>query len=243
MALTSVAPSPTSEIGTRLHLLDRLELRCRGVAVTLPDASQRPLAFLALSNRHQHRCTVAGTLWMDTTDERAAANLRTALWRVRKLSGGLVVSDGAYLRLGPQVRTDLADITEAVGQLVADPRAPEEPRTTAALLCRELLPEWQHDWVMLERERLRQVRLHGLESLCRRLTALGRYALAIEAGLLAVAVEPLRETAQRALIEAHLVERNVSEAVRQYDTYRDQLREHLGIEPSAELRAILAPCR
>jgi len=29
MALTSVAPSPTSEIGTRLHLLDRLELRCR----------------------------------------------------------------------------------------------------------------------------------------------------------------------------------------------------------------------
>lgn len=243
MALRSAAPSPTPGIGTRLHLLDRLELRSRGVAMTLPDVSQRLLAFLALRNRHLHRCTVAGTLWTDTTDERAAANLRTALWRVRKLGGGLVVSDGAYLHIGPQVSTDLAEITEAVGRLVAAPRSREEPATTAAVLCRELLPDWHDDWVMIERERLRQLRLHGLEALCLRLTALGRYAPAIEAGLLAVAVEPLRETAQRALIEAHLVEGNVSEAVRQYDSYRDQLRDYLGIEPSSHLRAILAPCR
>ena len=236
-------PAPAVTLRTRLNLLGRLELSCDGAMVCLPDASQRLLAFLALRHRHQHRSTVAGTLWMDTTEERAAANLRTALWRLRKVAGALVLSDGSYLRIGEHIRVDLAEMTAATRRLVDDPTGRDEPPVTAAALSRELLPEWHDDWVLLEREQLRQVRLHGLEALCRRLTALTRYAPAIEAGLLAVGEEPLRETTQRALIAAHLAEGNISEAVRQYDGYRSLLWESLAVRPGAELRALITPYR
>ncbi|HKT00042.1 MAG TPA: BTAD domain-containing putative transcriptional regulator [Rugosimonospora sp.] len=238
---TAVRSTPGAT--TRLHLLDRMELRHHGACVALPDSSKRLLALLALRERHQHRSTVAGTLWTDTTEDRAAANLRTALWRVRRFSADLILSEGAYLRIGRHVRVDLAEVTEATRRLVADPHARDEPHLSAETLCQELLPEWPDDWVLLERERLRQLRLHGLEALCLRFTALGRHALAIEAGLLAVAAEPLRETTQRALIAAHVSEGNMSEAVRQYDTYRELLQHTLGIEPSDNLRAVVAPCR
>jgi DNA-binding SARP family transcriptional activator len=233
----------TTEVFTELNLLDRLELRCGGDPVCLPDASQRLLAFLALRDRYQHRNTVAGTLWIDTTEDRAAANLRTALWRLRKLGSHLVDCDGSFLRIGGGIRIDLAGLVASARTLLERPDSREEPGTTTAALGKELLPEWDDDWVVLERERLRQIRLHGLEALCRRLAALGRHALAIEAAQTAVSMEPLRETAQRALIVAHLGEGNFSEAVRQYEAYCVLLRDNLGVGPSQALRVILAQRR
>jgi DNA-binding SARP family transcriptional activator len=114
---------------------------------------------------------------------------------------------------------------------------------TVSELREELLPDWYDDWLLLERERLRQVRLHGLEALCVRLTHLGRYSQAIEAGLLAVEEEALRESSQRALIAAHVSEGNLAEAVRQYDRYAQLLQKELGIAPGAQIRALVAPCR
>ncbi len=102
-------------------------------------------------------------------------------------------------------------------------------------LAGDLLPGWYDDWVIVERERIRQLRLHALEVLCENLSRSGRHAQAVDAGLSAVAEEPLRESAQRALIAAHLREGNVSEAVRQYDRYRKLLGASLGLEPSFEV--------
>src|SRR6266571_3495035 len=59
-------------------------------------------------------------------------------------------------------------------------RNPEE-------LSIDLLPYWYEDWVLVERERFRQLRLHALEALCEQLTALGRFDHAVEAGIAAVA--------------------------------------------------------
>lgn len=50
----------------------------------------------------------------------------------------------------------------------------------------ELLPGWCDDWVVLERERLRQRLLHALEALSRAHWQAGRGAQAIEAALVAV---------------------------------------------------------
>ena len=81
--------------------------------------------------------------------------------------------------------------------------------------------------------------LHALEALSRRLVELGRYADAVEAAIAAIAAEPLRESAQRALIEAHLSEGNWVEAHRGFVTYRDLLRRELGVSPSHELASYL----
>ena len=68
----------------------------------------------------------------------------------------------------------------------------------------------------------------------------GRFGEAIDTALSAVAAEPLRESAQVALIEAYLAEGNISEAARQQDSYRVLLDTELGLEPSERVRLLVA---
>ncbi len=93
--------------------------------------------------------------------------------------------------------------------------------------------------MLLERERVRQRLLHALEALSRELARVGRHAEAVESALVAVSAEPLRESAQRALIEAHLAEGNLIGAMRTYDTYRDLVKRELGVEPGCELSGLI----
>jgi len=101
-------------------------------------------------------------------------------------------------------------------------------------LSADLLPDWSEDWVLMERERYHQLRLRALEALCRRLSAKGRFGQAVQAGLAAVSGEPLRESARRALIEAHLAERNLAAALREYEAFGQLLQSELGIGPSVD---------
>lgn len=218
-----------------LSVLGGFELRCGGHPVSVPLSAERLLAFAALQNRPVNRSFVAGTLWPETTDERAAANLRSALWRLRRLSPDLVETSPERFRLGNGTAVDAHELTASIWRIL-DPS--EEPATGDILhVCApsDLLPGWYEDWVLIERERLRQLRLHALETLCERLTATRRFGLAVEAGLVAVQEEPLRESAQRALIRTHLAEGNPAEAVRQYRRYHQALVEELGLEPSPEM--------
>jgi DNA-binding SARP family transcriptional activator len=104
----------------------------------------------------------------------------------------------------------------------------------------DMLPGWDEEWVVPERERLRQRLLHGLESLVRQLISRGLFADAIEVAITAVGVEPLRESAQRVLIEAYLAEANVVEARRAYVAYQTMLAEELGVLPSIELSELFS---
>jgi DNA-binding SARP family transcriptional activator len=54
------------------------------------------------------------------------------------------------------------------------------------------------------------------------------------------AAEPLRESAHRILIRIHLAEGNSAEALAQYHRFRALLHDELGLEPSAEMRALVA---
>lgn len=103
----------------------------------------------------------------------------------------------------------------------------------------DLLPGWYDDWALVERERIRQRLLHALEALSRQLVRVRRCAEAVEAAMMAVSAEPLRESAQRALIEAHMAEGNWVEARRSFEAYRDVLDRELGTEPDPELAAMV----
>jgi DNA-binding SARP family transcriptional activator len=63
--------------------------------------------------------------------------------------------------------------------------------------------------------------------------------VAIEAGLAAVRADPLRESAHRVLIEAHLLEGNRCEALRQFRAYEALMRAQLGLAPSATIVALI----
>jgi len=210
-------------------LLSGFEMRHGGRTVDLGLASQRLVAFLALHDRPLQRVYVAGRLWLDSSDARANANLRTALWR---LGGGLIQVSSTQIALYSDVVVDVRE-AKALAQRVLGGRP--EGAATALCLAGELLPDWYDEWVVLERERFRQLRLHALEALCDHLTAAGRFGEATEAAFAAVKSEPLRESAHRALIATHIAEGNWGEALRQYELFRDVLNRTLGLEPSKRM--------
>ncbi len=197
------------------------------------------LAFLALHDRPLQRTYVAGALWLTLSEERSQACLRSALWRLSRLGWRLVDSCAGDLQLSPAIRVDFRRAAATAQRIVGDREASCAEDVDELVRAGELLPDWYDDWVMFERERLRQLRLHALEILCRRLAAAGSFGPAVDAGLAAVLGEPLRESAQRVLIEAHLAEGNRSEAIRQYNSYRVRLYAELGLQPSPSLRRLV----
>jgi len=223
-----------------LQLLDGFEVRRDGAAVTLPQSACRLIAFLALHERPLRRSYVAGSLWLESTEAHANASLRSTLWRLGRHGFALIDADGSLVRLAPEVTIDLHEVQEQARAVLGDERATAEILRRLCL-AGELLPGWYDDWVVIERERFRQLRLHALDSLCETLTGVGRYAAAIEAGCAAVAAEPLRETAHRLLIAAYLAAGNRREAIRRYRLFRDLLEAELALAPSAQLEELVAP--
>jgi DNA-binding SARP family transcriptional activator len=229
-----------------LRLLRDFELVVDGVAVEVPSSAQRVVAYLALQSRPQQRVAVASSLWIDVAESRASANLRAALWRLDDVRDRVVAARASCLSLAPDVDVDVvAAVREARWLLDArqDPegRPPVAERCTSELdlLSGDLLPTWDEDWILFERERLRQLRIHAIEALSDALRRTGRHAEAVEAGLAAVDADPLRESAQRVLIEAHLAEGNLADARRQFASFQCLLATELGVEPSPRLRALV----
>jgi DNA-binding SARP family transcriptional activator len=215
-----------------------------GRRLEIPEGSQRLLVFVALNGGRVNRRHAAGTLWPLCDDGRAAGNLRSALWRLRRAGVDVLHADKCALFLDPELLVDITQLSRWATRVIdssVDGADLNKPDLNPEAM--NLLPGWYDEWVTFERERLRQRLLHAMESLARRLIAHGLFADAVEVAMSAVSVEPLRESAQRALIEAHLAERNIVEARRVYANYAELMAVELDVPPSAELAEIVrAPC-
>jgi DNA-binding SARP family transcriptional activator len=231
----------------RVTLLDGFSLRPGwgrpdSLAADLPRGAQRLVAHLCLSGRPA-RAAVAGHLWPEVAEERALGSLRSALWRLHKVAPGLVHVSGGSLSLAAGVRVDVRELGDWA-ERVRNPHAGIDDVTVPrAVLRGDLLPGWYDDWVLLERERLRQLRLHTLESLALRLVATGRLTDALDAAYEALRAEPLRESAHRTVIRVHLAEGNLVEAVCARDRFRRMLWDELGVHPSELMTRLLRGAR
>jgi DNA-binding SARP family transcriptional activator len=222
----------TSAHAVHLNLIGGFELSVEGVPVDVADPARRLLAFLALHRMAQPRALVAGSLWPDKPESRALANLRSALWVVNDDDHECPVeTSGGCLSLRQNVEVDVR-VVQAEGwsmieraraglSVVGEPLG--ESRLTAAhgLLFDDLLPGWYDDWVLLERERFAELQVHVLDVLVPALTAAGRFSLAIHLALRLVAIDPLRERSQLALIRAYLAEGSFGRAKRQHRAFEE----------------------
>ena len=232
---TTVATDAITQ--TLLCLLPAFELSHDGVSVTLPSRAQRLIALLAISDRPLSRAVVAARLWPDVVNARANASLRATLWSLPRDMPSLVVVEGNTLLLDPAVRLDLTAAYALANSIVEGSYAGENPCADSGLHD-DLLSSWNDEWLVTERERFRQLRLHALDELCVTHARAGRFARAIAAGLASVSSEPTRESAHRALITAHLLEGNRMEAIRQYHAYIAMARAEMGIGPSDHLQRL-----
>lgn len=263
----------TSTAGALIRLLGCFELITHAGAVRLPLQAQRVVAYLVVGGVAVDRHQLAERLWPFAKTRRAQSNLRTALWRIRRDAPGVVQADRHIVALCNPVCVDYCELldgamwptlddsplgpaADAVQNPTANPDANPNARARAetpsalipdliARLRSDLLPGWDEEWLVIERERVRQMRVRRLETISRRCCEAGAMEDAISAAYSAIWIEPLRESAHLALISAHVADGNRAEAVHQLGRTTASLRSEIGIDPSAvfweKIRALDLP--
>ncbi len=219
----------------RLRLLGGFELTVDGELIDLQPAARRLLAYVALAPHGVERLCAALQLWPDHAEDRAKANLRSSLWRLGQLPVAMIWARGGRLRLSPDVWLDTIDGLETA----LDAHSEIDGSVPFETLMYGLLPDWYDEWLDIERERVRQLLLAQLERRGRHALDASDSGSAIQWGLTAVGIDPLRESARRLVIEAHLFDGNTCNALRELDDYRTRLADAVGLTPSPELTTLV----
>src|SRR5439155_25381824 len=106
-------------------------------------------------DRPMLRTYAAGLLWPDSADERASANLRSALWRLRRLPIPLIETSHTQLRLAAGVAVDARELAERATAVLRGTRVAGPGDARRLIASADLLPGWYEDWLVFERERFR----------------------------------------------------------------------------------------
>lgn len=150
-----------------LHLLGGFAVDHGDRRVDLPPACQRVVALAALKRKPLHRLWVCATLWPHAQTRRAVASLRSAMWRLRPLGVGQLLSvDPQYVKLGDGVSVDWHDAVSLIDRLLT---GDIDPHLVAELLpllrAGGLLDTWAEPWVDDHRDRYHEMRVAAFERL------------------------------------------------------------------------------
>jgi DNA-binding SARP family transcriptional activator len=242
MLQTSSTETRSTTTYFHLTLVEEFALLISGRRLLVPHMAERVLTYLALANRPVARVRLAGELWPDCTDHGASKSLRTALWRLRQVDRNLVEINGERLRLDPKVEVDIAQLTELAQKLVLAPGTESLRHVRLLIDHAELLPDWDEEWVAVNRERYRLARLAALESAAAALLERSQPGPALIAALAVVQAEPLRESARRIVMRVHIGQGNTVDAIHEYQRYRRLLQAEFGVDPSPDMDQLIAAC-
>lgn len=202
--------------------------------------------YLAVTGRPHSREVLVDLLWGEMPESNAKRNLTTTLSTLRK-----VVEP--YLRIEPHTIafdsdaphrldvTDLRDTIEAMDENIEFGAL----RQAVDLYHGDFLegvyvrnaPVFE-EWMLIQRERLRELMLEGLDTLVTEYISREEYTSGITYATRLLELDPWRESAHRQMML--LLARNGQRgaALAQYESCRRILAEELGIEPTAETTAL-----
>jgi DNA-binding SARP family transcriptional activator len=202
----------------------------------LPTRCLILLAFLAVRREPISRANIAAALFPDDLDAEARSNLRRHLHR---LKGALpdfgldwVVEEGG--RIGwnhAAAPVDVATFLEGIGD-------PERSAEAVEIYRGDLLYGTEHEWVVVERERLRVSYVDALRELCVAARRRRDFAAAIRYAERLLSHDDLREDALRDLIAARYEEGDRSGALATYERFALRLRDALDVDPMPETIAL-----
>jgi DNA-binding SARP family transcriptional activator len=216
-----------------------------GAPLRLPKKAQALLAYLGLRlGQGQSRDKLAALLWGDKDDAQARDGLRHALAALRRALGGqssrILQVEGQTLTLDPgRVEVDVATFE----RLISEKAAPTLEQATALyrgdlLLGFNLNEPFFEEWLVTERERLRELAVDGFTRLLGEQTRAGTRERAIQTGVRLLALDHLQEGVHRALMRLYAQQGRRGSALRQYQICVTALRRELGTEPEAETRKL-----
>ena len=223
----------------QLRLLGRFAVVVDGTPLALARTGQRLLTRVALNDGAEDRGVLAGALWPDHTCSRAQANLRGVVWRLPAALHRCLILGTGTLAFDDRWEVDVHAAERLAVTAGTDLRSRADGLPAASLFRYDLLPDWDEPWLLVHRERYRQLRLHAIEDLARQHLEAGRPFHATDCALLAIASEPLRESAQWLLVRGHLAAGNRAAAWASYERFRRLLADELGVQPSPDLTALM----
>jgi DNA-binding SARP family transcriptional activator/predicted ATPase len=215
-------------------------------------SSPRLQSFLAYLLLHrgtpQPRQYVSFLYWPDSTESQARTNLRKLLYDLRQAlpdpdtflhadDQTIRWRDEAPLRLDVDAfETSLAEAEGAGWAQAALERAVE-------LYGGDLLPSCYDDWILPERERLRERYRDALARLAQLLEETGDLRRATEVGNRLLRDDPLHEPAYRRLMRLHAARGDRAGALQVYHRCVVVLEQELGVEPLPETQAVYEAIR
>jgi DNA-binding SARP family transcriptional activator len=215
------------------------------VVVLARRKAQALLAYLVVEPGEAHlRDKLAALLWGDSSDQRARQSLRQTLLALRQ---ALPQTDPELLRIDADtvavdrraVQVDALDL----GQLVVE-GTPEALAQAAALYAGDFLeglsvqePRFE-EWLIRERERLRELALEALAKLLAHQIETAADQEGIRTAGRLLTLDPLQEPVHRALMRLYARHGRRGAALRQYQICVAALRRELGVAPETATRQL-----
>jgi DNA-binding SARP family transcriptional activator len=230
-----------------LTLLGGLQARVEpGGALSLPTRkAQALLAYLALPPGQAHpRAKLAALLWGGIREESARNSLRQALFALRKALAPTTPAALSLERDTVALDRDAAHVDVAEFERLLASGMPEALERASALYRGDLLiglavdePLFE-EWLLGERERLRELALDGLARLLAQQRKTGATEAALRTGLKLLTLDPLQEAVHRTLMRLYATVGRRGTALRQYQQCVNVLQRELGVEPEAETKQL-----
>ncbi|MDF3810410.1 MULTISPECIES: alpha/beta hydrolase [Rhodopseudomonas] len=203
---------------------------------------QALVAFLALAPGVAHvRERLATLLWPDSSDDAARQSLRQCISKLRRDVPELPLSSESDL-IGFEIGAISTDVAE-FGAALADPTL-ANLRRAAALYRGDLLEGFDarsdlfEEWLLGERDRLRAAAISGLRALMLELQRGGAQQEAIAVALRLLAIDPLQEDVERALMRLYADQGQTALALRRYKRCEALLRKELNVEPDQATKSL-----
>lgn len=207
-------------------------------------------AYLFITRKPQPRQVLAEMFWGDKRDTVANTNLRVALSNLRSIAAPYLLIGRSDVSINPEApyTLDVAGFQTQLERLSPhwqdiDAQALE---SALALYQGDLLDGFLvrdalsfEEWALWQRERLRQMALHGLHKLAVHQTERGNYDSALKASSRLLELEPWQEEGHRQMMLLLALTGQRSAALAQYEVCRRILAKELRTEPLPETNALL----
>ena len=239
----------------RVEMLGRFVVR-HGSREIVRFRTQKTGALLACLARHRGRSHARDALierfWPDSDLKAARSNLSVALNALRRqleppgfAAGDVLVADHARVSLNPAAfTTDIEEFEGALHAAEAGVGAPAAAWAVAVdLYGGDLLPGLYDDWVLAERDRLRDAWVAALRQAVRALSEGGEPERALGYAHRLAQADPFEEASHLALVRLYLEVGRPQDGLRHYREMERLLREELRVEPSETARALAARLR
>ncbi len=209
----------------------------------VPKKARALLGYLAAQGGQAvSRERLADLLWPYQGSEQARHSLRNCLLELRKALG----PSGACHLVADFANCRIQDVVVDLDRFERLSRSPNRPELQGAaeLYRGEFLADFDIDsepfqeWLAAERDRTLALICDILQRLTAAQDAAGEADAAIQSGRRLVALDPLSEFGQRALMRAYARAGRRGEALRQYKSCAETLKRELGVAPDDETQAL-----